>query len=128
MSANNKQVGGQHYAKGGEFQHWDLISFNFGPSYLIGCATKYITRWRDKNGIQDLQKALHYIEKLQELTLRGVIHPGDFPVPLFMSEFLEGYGLKGTPEAEAVQLLMRFTDAKALQRAWEIVDGMIKEA
>lgn len=64
MTANDKQVGGQHY-KGSTFQHWDLID-QHGIGYLEGCATKYVSRWRKKNGEEDLQKALHYVEKLME--------------------------------------------------------------
>ena len=58
------ELGGDHYRS--EFQHWDLIEQN-GIGYLEGCASKYVTRWRKKNGVQDLEKALHYVEKLQEL-------------------------------------------------------------
>jgi hypothetical protein len=28
---------------------------------------KYVTRWRDKNGVADLKKAIHYLELLIEL-------------------------------------------------------------
>ncbi len=62
MSANDKQVGGEHYKSKNGLQHWDLVEmFNLG--YLIGCATKYLFRWRNKNGVEDLRKAVHYIEK-----------------------------------------------------------------
>lgn len=66
--ANDVQVGGDHYKKRAEggFQHWDWIVREYGAGYLIGCATKYITRHRDKNGAQDLQKARHYVLKLGE--------------------------------------------------------------
>lgn len=62
-SVNSRQVGGTHYG-GGDFQHWDWVAENFGPGYLIGCATKYICRWRKKDGTAALAKAQHYIEKL----------------------------------------------------------------
>lgn len=63
MNANNMQIGGNHYRSG--IQHWDLIDvYNVG--YLEGCATKYITRWRNKNGVEDLRKALHFVKKLAE--------------------------------------------------------------
>ena len=68
--ANDRQVGGDHY-KVGELQHWDLL----GPEYLMGCATKYISRWRRKNGVQDLEKALHYAEKLLEVVTRDGMPP-----------------------------------------------------
>jgi hypothetical protein len=28
---------------------------------------KYVTRWREKNGVADLKKAIHYLELLIEL-------------------------------------------------------------
>ena len=64
MAANDRQVGGDHYQS--PIQHWDLITENLGPVYLIGCATKYVARNRFKNGKQDLEKALHFVEKLLE--------------------------------------------------------------
>lgn len=68
---NSYQVGGDHYAQGGEAQHWDWVERN-GIGYLEGCATKYVTRWRNKHGIRDLQKATHYIKKLIALHREGV--------------------------------------------------------
>jgi len=62
MIANEKQIGGDHYKTTGDLQHWDL----FGPEYLVGCATKYVSRWRRKGGNEDLEKALHYTQKLKE--------------------------------------------------------------
>ena len=63
MNANDTQVGGSHYNKhDGEVQHWDWVIASNVP-YTLGCATKYLFRWRDKNGIEDLKKARHYIQK-----------------------------------------------------------------
>lgn len=36
-------------------------------TFAEGCAFKYLTRWRDKGGIADLEKAKHFIELLIEL-------------------------------------------------------------
>lgn len=66
MSANDRQVGGDHYDKKGE-QHWDRIFRLYGRGYFVGCATKYLERYHLKNGKQDLDKAIHFIEKLREL-------------------------------------------------------------
>jgi len=66
MSANNKQIGGQHYKVQGE-QHWDRIYRLYGRGYFVGCATKYLERFHLKNGKEDLEKAIHFIEKLKEL-------------------------------------------------------------
>ncbi len=63
--ANHKQVAGDHYKKYGDLQPWDVvIKWNLG--YLEGTALKYIARWRDKNGIEDIKKAIHFLEKLVE--------------------------------------------------------------
>jgi hypothetical protein len=61
-TANDKQVGGEHYQS--EYQHWDYVP-QAELDYHQGCATKYL-RFRKKNGMQDLQKLRHYVEKLQE--------------------------------------------------------------
>lgn len=61
---NERQVGGSHYKVGVE--HWDWTEAQ-GVGYLEGCATKYVVRWRKKNGLEDLEKALHYVEKLMAL-------------------------------------------------------------
>lgn len=69
MAANDRQVGGEHYREatgkcphcGGEIQHWDLYA---DLPYLVGQVTKYATR--SKNGIEDLEKAMHFLQKLAE--------------------------------------------------------------
>ena len=68
MSANDRQVGGSHYRS--EYQHWDFIN-DARLGYHAGNATKYIARHRDKNGKQDLQKALHYIDKCAEMQAKA---------------------------------------------------------
>lgn len=63
MSANDRQVGGDHYKTSGGKQHWDF----FGARYWLGCATKYVTRARFKGKCEeDLQKAIHYLDKTLE--------------------------------------------------------------
>jgi hypothetical protein len=66
LSANEKQIGGSHYKTGGE-EHWDRQYRLFGPGYFIGCITKYVERYRRKNGLEDLLKAQHFLEKLIEI-------------------------------------------------------------
>ena len=68
MSANNHQVGGSHY-KGKAIQPWDYIVAN-NLGYLEGNVVKYISRWRDKGGIDDLRKVVHYAEKLIEVATK----------------------------------------------------------
>ena len=64
MSAKDYQVGGSHYKNKG-IQPIDYIMSN-RLDFCEGCVVKYISRWRDKGGIDDLHKAKHYIEFLIE--------------------------------------------------------------
>lgn len=65
MKANESQVGGGHY-KAKAIQPWDYITSN-NLGYLEGNIVKYVSRWKDKGGIQDLEKARHYLYKLIEI-------------------------------------------------------------
>lgn len=65
MNANSYQVGGTHYG-GDDYQHWDWACEIHLP-YLHGCASKYVARYRKKNGAEDLRKAAHYIDKAIEV-------------------------------------------------------------
>ena len=60
-----RQVGGEHYKQFKiqpiEFCHINKIG------YLEATAIKYLCRWRDKGGLEDLDKAIHYIQVLKEL-------------------------------------------------------------
>lgn len=64
MSANEHQEGGSHYAS--EYQHWDFVLTALEGRYLEGCVTKYVYRWKKKNGLEDLRKAAHYLEKMMD--------------------------------------------------------------
>ncbi len=88
MSANSRQVGGSHYQK--PIQHWDFVASN-DYGYLEGQVTKYLFRWRDKNGMQDLQKAAHFLQKLIEVSA------GEVERPINLQEFLDANGI---PENE----------------------------
>jgi hypothetical protein len=64
-SALNKQVGGSHYRDKGIQPIIYIHANNLG--FCEGNVVKYVTRWRDKNGVADLKKAIHYLELLIEL-------------------------------------------------------------
>ena len=63
--ANAIQIGGEHYKKGGE-EHWDRAwRLKYDPfQYII---TKWVERWKDKGGVEDLKKAQHAIQKYIEV-------------------------------------------------------------
>jgi hypothetical protein len=65
MSALDVQVAGNHY-KDLAIQPVEYIHAN-GIGYFEGNVIKYVSRWKVKNGIKDLEKAKHYIELLIEL-------------------------------------------------------------
>jgi hypothetical protein len=62
--AATTQVGGNHY-KDMPIPPREYIKAN-NIGWDEGNAIKYISRWREKNGIQDLEKAIHYIQLLIE--------------------------------------------------------------
>lgn len=124
MSANDIQVGGDHYA--GKFQHWDMVTA-YGNPYLEGAATKYISRWRKKNGLQDLRKAEHFILKLREEATAGRIQPNTkIPVVANAIAFCEAHSL-GTYEAIAVVLIMEWRTLSHIDIAARAVRRLIED-
>ncbi len=53
-----------HYNKGIEM--WDY-AHSHNLDFFEGNIVKYVTRWKDKNGIEDLKKAKQYLDKLIDL-------------------------------------------------------------
>ena len=62
------QIGGNHYTKF-PIQPYEFISKN-DLSFFQGNVVKYVCRYKNKNGIQDLEKIIHYcqleIKKLKD--------------------------------------------------------------
>jgi DNA-directed RNA polymerase subunit RPC12/RpoP len=58
---NDRQIGGDHYKTGGE-EHWDRVN-RLGLDYFQAAITKYVERCWKKNGVEDLEKAQHFLEK-----------------------------------------------------------------
>lgn len=65
MSALDVQVAGDHY-KNQTIQPVEYIHAN-RIGFFEGNVIKYVTRWKSKGGIKDLEKAKHYLEMLIEL-------------------------------------------------------------
>ena len=65
MKALKQQVGGDHYSKLA-IQPVEYITKN-KLSYLQGTIIKYVTRYKDKGGVEDVSKAMHSIKILIEL-------------------------------------------------------------
>jgi len=65
--ANDVQVGGNHYTSK-SVQPWEAMeswmSEEAFKGYIWGNVIKYMARWEDKGGVEDLKKAHHYLDKL----------------------------------------------------------------
>ena len=64
-TALDTQVGGGHY-KQFKIQPFEFITKN-NLSFAQGNVIKYICRYKDKNGLEDLKKVKHYVDMLIEL-------------------------------------------------------------
>jgi hypothetical protein len=62
--AKDLQVGGSHY-KDMKIQPVEFILAN-RLEFIEGCVIKYVCRWRNKNGVEDLKKARHFLGILIE--------------------------------------------------------------
>jgi len=69
MRATKKQVGGKHYMKY-KIQPIEFITQNNIP-FIEGNVIKYLLRYKEKNGMQDLDKCIHYIELLKDMYQNG---------------------------------------------------------
>lgn len=63
-----KQIGGNHYLN--KIQPWDIID-SWGLNFYEGNILKYLLR-RKNNRAEDLQKLIHYAEKLIELETASI--------------------------------------------------------
>lgn len=59
------QVGGNHYKKCGIQPVEYMVANDLG--YCEGAIVKYITRYQDKGGIEDLEKIKHFVDLIIEL-------------------------------------------------------------
>lgn len=69
QSPLQQQEGGSHY-RTMKIQPVEYIHAN-GIPFIEGAVIKYVSRWRAKNGVEDLKKARHFIDLLIELETRN---------------------------------------------------------
>lgn len=123
IPANATQVGGDHY-RSRKIQHWDFAAgHDYG--YLPGQATKYLFRWRDKNGLQDLQKCQHFLEKAIEV--EGQHQDEGFIAPSIL-EFLRANDIPAEEQVIFI-LIHSFHETRNpeyLQEALSRVVGMVR--
>lgn len=104
-SANDFQHGGVHY-KGSSYQHWDWIR-DVGLGYHLGNASKYAFRFPNKNGAEDIEKSIHYIDKHNELMKQydNVTANGDYEWRLRITELTLRLGVENRLSGRQVQIL-----------------------
>lgn len=135
MDVNKKQVGGKHYNQV-EVQHWDLVILNKLP-YLEAQITKYVTRWKKKHGAQDIEKSIHYLEKLQSAlaegtlqlptqTLTSIQSPKAVP-PVKLDEFAMENQI-GDIEKTIFYILLTYTTNDALVRVGILLQHLLAAA
>lgn len=127
MRANETQVGGTHYE--GRFQHWDFTVAVLRNRYLEGQITKYVSRWRKKNGLQDLQKAEHFLHKLAEEYKDGRVSPL-MPMKMMSKEAL-GYCVANELEGDdriVIMAVASWSSIHELNQAHAALERMIKTA
>jgi hypothetical protein len=78
LSSLSTQIGGSHY-KEFKIQPVEFCYINNIP-YLEATAIKYLCRWRKKGGVQDLEKAKHFIDLLIDLEDKYVSNEPTKPI------------------------------------------------
>lgn len=128
--ANSKQVGGRHYQTS-RYQHWDFAS-DIQMPYLLGCATKYLVRWPNKGGIQDLEKSMHYIEKaIEKFPMLYAAMKQCMPEAAVIHYYTESFikiNSLGNRESEAYRLMLYSPNPTSWKRARESIHYLIIQA
>lgn len=138
MTANTMQVGGGHYKNTEAYEHWDWVA-DCQLDYFAGNITKYVMRHRKKNGVEDLRKAGHYLNKLIELaeapSAKGVRSPSQ---RLMLPNITLGYMAERTrrfasanelteEEAEFCFRMAKWTTVGTLRVARQVLERMVGE-
>jgi hypothetical protein len=108
MDPLKEQVGGDHYAKlpiqpvqFAMANSWDACAFSI---------LKYVTRHADKNGLQDIKKAIHFVE-LRVATLGDGGDYATYDKPILMVDYLKANRV-GIAEAGALKALETWVYAR----------------
>lgn len=117
MNSKVDQIGGDHYQA--EYQHWDWAA-ETQLGYLEGNATKYISRWHKKGGVQDLEKALSYIKKLVGTHNQRALVPAGFR-PLRSAAQRANF-------INCAEVNLRDAQIIGLIDTWQTVDNLVRIA
>lgn len=119
-NANSVQHGGTHYQS--DLQHWDMAAIN-GMDYFTAAATKYVTRWRKKDGRIALDKAAHFVLKAAELRRARLLRGhGRERIPI--AHYAEANGLNALEE-EICRVLCTWRRRKHLIQAHRMIEQLM---
>jgi hypothetical protein len=107
------------------YLHWDF-AIKVPLGYLEGCTTKYVARWRKKEGLKDLHKALHYLDKL----IQGAnfnIYRDNIKVDEEVERFSVANDLDPL-ESQYIFIMCTYRNEKALKSARQILVRIIVKA
>lgn len=110
LAQRRRQIGGSHYAKLA-IQPTEFCQRN-GLDFCIGSILKYVTRHRDKNGRQDLEKALHFVD-IRETYPQDIHPPRQIAIP--MMAYVQRNNVPAL-EAEALYRLEAYYNATGKHR------------
>ena len=125
-NVNERQVGGDHY-KGAKFQHWDLIAKN-RIGYLEGCATKYPSRWRKKNGVEDVEKGIHFVDKILACVEEFGYGPTGHASSDDLFRFFDENNIADGDEITAITLICQWTNVAHLEQARIHLERLLEKA
>lgn len=91
------QIGGDHY-KDKAIQPITYIQAN-NLGFLEGCVIKRVTRWKEKNGVEDLRKAVHELELLIHFSMEKAADQEHG----FAQEKVEGHAVDFTPDQKSAK-------------------------
>ena len=114
-----EQIGGTHY-KGLKIEPvelWAALDLNA----FQGSIVKYVMRYKDKNGKQDLLKAKHYIEYIKQLTPKAFT-----PDTKEAAEYLERF-IKENELSEAIEGIIVDVVYEDYDNALIWINGLISE-
>lgn len=128
-TANNTQIGGSHYGPGQKMQHWDVMADCYGYAWFSGCATKYIIRHGKKDkGAEGLEKAVHYLQKAQELASDAFFHVVAVTIVEAQNAaqtLADAYGVEDYDLRQALFVTLAAQSAEQLQQAIDHLTNVI---
>lgn len=115
----------KHYAvPEGGIQHKDYCAAIDAP-YFEGCASKYVTRYQKKGGVEDLKKALQYIKyRLEAFDYNRGPFVGQLKNEALFEQFIKDNNIPGE-ESDIIDLILHWKEFEDLEEAMIRINDLI---